>query len=56
MAIAWSDGLVFRGVEPDPELVAAADAAGIPWISIAADAPHAAELNDFYNSLTIKKK
>lgn len=56
MAIAWSDGLVFRGVEPDPELVAAADAAGIPWISIGADAPHAAELNDFYNSLTIKKK
>lgn len=56
MAIAWSDGVVFRGVEPDPELVQAAETAGIPWISLEADGPHAAELDEFYKSLMAKKK
>ena len=51
-----ADGLVFRGVEPDPELVQAAETAGIPWIRIDSDGPHAAELDEFYKSLTAKKK
>lgn len=56
LAIAWSDGLVFRGVEPDPDLLKAAEDAGIPWIHIDYDTPHATELNEFYNSITVKKK
>lgn len=56
MAIQWSDGVVFRGIEPDPDLVARCEANGTPWISIDADDPHAPELDEFYKSLMTKKK
>lgn len=56
MAIQWSDGVVFRGVEPDPELVAQCEAGGTPWISIDDESTHADELDEFYKKLMPKKK
>lgn len=56
MAIRWSDGVVFRGMEPAPELMEAVEAAGIPWISISADDTHAAELDELYKGIMTKKK
>lgn len=55
MAINWSDGLVFRGIEPDPELVEFAEAAKEPWIQIDGETAHGKELNEFYKSVPLRK-
>jgi starch synthase len=55
MAINWSDGLVFRGIEPDPELVEFAEAAKVPWIQIDGETAHGKELNEFYKSVPLRK-
>lgn len=56
LAIAWSDGVVFRGIEPDPELVKFCQEANIPTISIGSESSHAEELDAFYKQLMPKKK
>lgn len=56
MAIQWADGVVFRGVEPDPDLVARCEATSTPWIQLDMEEPHGAELDEFYKSLMPKKK
>lgn len=55
MAINWADGLVFRGVEPDPELVEFAEGANVPWIQIDAETAHGKELNEFYKNVPLRK-
>lgn len=51
MAIAYSDGVAFRGEEADPELVAFCDENKIPWILLDAEEAHADKLDEFYQSL-----
>lgn len=56
MAIQWSDGVVFRGVEPDPALVEIIEKANKPWIAIDTASPHGDELDAFYKQLMPRKK
>lgn len=56
MAINWSDGVMFRGTEPDPELVEACEKAGKPWIQLDAEGPHGEEHDAFYKSIMPKKR
>lgn len=56
MAIAWSDGVIFHGVEPDPELIDACTAAGIPSITLDTETHHGDEIDAFYKQLMPKKK
>jgi len=55
IGVEYSDGVVFRGVEPDPALTARCEARGIPYIVVSADADPAEELHNFYQSLIESK-
>lgn len=56
MAMHWSDGVVFRGVEPDPEFVKILGNSNTPWIAVDTETAHGNELYDFYKSIMPKKK
>ncbi len=51
MAIAYSDGVVFRGAEADPLLKAWCEELKIPYIVVDTDAAHADVIDEFYQSL-----
>jgi starch synthase len=51
MAIAYSDGVVFRGTEPNEELKAYCEENGKKWILLDTEAPHEDKLDEFYQSL-----
>lgn len=52
IAVGYSDGVVFRGVDPDPALVELCREKEIPYISLAADEENVGEiLDNFYQSL-----
>lgn len=54
MAIAYSDALVFQGVEADPELVEYAESLNIPWRQFDAEGDHADDYDELYKSLMPK--
>lgn len=56
IAIQWSDGVVFQGLEPDAELLAYAEEAGVPVLVVDGDDAHADEMDEFYKRLMPKKK
>jgi starch synthase len=51
MAIAYSDGIVFRGTEVDEELKAYCEENGKKWILLDNEATHEDKLDEFYQSL-----
>ena len=55
MGVEFSDGVAFRCVEPDPELVAICEERGIPYITIGADDDAAEALHNFNQSLKESK-
>lgn len=56
IGITWADGVVFQGIEPDPELKAYCEQLGKPMLALDADGTHVDELDAFYKQLIPKKR